>query len=180
MWATGGGKTEIVWDENRKKKCHCAWNKIKDRDRDAPDSFKDPDLKSLGFGRIEFDVQEGHLMPYVRIPWKSKRSHGPKLSATAMSTLYYVENVWDLKRPKLLISVTGGAQDFPMNRAKENVLYKLMEAARHTSAWIITGGTEAGIMKYVGVCRMSRYKDCWFVGENKYFPNFVRRQAFWL
>ncbi len=75
-----------------------------------------------------------------------------ELSATSMAALCYVESVWELPRPKLLISVTGGAQDFNMNRSKEDVLYKLMEAARKTNAWIITGGTDAGIMKYVGMC----------------------------
>jgi transient receptor potential cation channel subfamily M protein 2 len=75
----------------------------------------------------------------------------------AMTALYYVENVWELPRPKLLISVTGGAQDFALSRAKENVLYKLMEAARQTDAWIVTGGTDAGIMKYVGEPYNSAY-----------------------
>ena len=90
-------------------------------------------------------------MPYLRIPLKGDYScRGTIPSASAMAALYYVENVWELPRPKLLISVTGGAQDFAMNRAKENVFYKLMEAARQTDAWIVTGGTDAGIMKHVG------------------------------
>ena len=154
MWATGGGKTERILEKSLPKLYrHCAWNGLQDKINGVPTLFPS-DSKDLGFGRIEFEGQEGHLMPYVRIPWKGLNLISCKeteLSAIAMAALCYVENVWELPRPKLLISITGGAQDFNMNRSKENVLYKLMETARKTSAWIITGGTEAGIMKYVGM-----------------------------
>jgi transient receptor potential cation channel subfamily M protein 2 len=148
VWATGGGKVKIEFDSDRKRNCHCGWKTIATRELDAPTSFKNLGDTDLGFGRIEFADQAGHLMPYLRIPFKDDRA--TNFPAIAMSSLYYVENVWELPRPKLLISVTGGAEDFPLSRAKENVLYKLMEAARKTHAWIVTGGTDAGIMKYVG------------------------------
>jgi hypothetical protein len=151
VWATGGGKVELYMDPIRKVTCHRAWRKIATREQDAPTRFKSLGQRDLGFGRIEFSGQEGQLMPYLRIPFKDDHScRSTKPSASAMAALYYVENVWELKRPKLLISVTGGAHDFAMSRAKENVLYKLMDAARQTDAWIVTGGTDAGIMKYVG------------------------------
>ncbi len=139
---------KLVFDSARKRTCHCGWETVATREDEEPPSYKSLSDTNLGFGRIEFAGQEGHLMPYLRIPTKDYQ--GTDFSAMAMTALYYVENVWELPRPKLLISVTGGAQDFPLSRAKENVLYKLMEAARQTDAWIVTGGTDAGIMKYVG------------------------------
>ena len=65
-----------------------------------------------------------------------------------MALLYFVENVWKLPRPRLLISITGGATNFEMNA--ESILYQLMATARLTNAWLVTGGSNAGIMKYVG------------------------------
>jgi hypothetical protein len=103
----------------------------------------------LGFGRLRFPKQD---LPanYIRVPWKMKTS-GPNLCHTHPQVLlYYMENVWNLQRPRMLISITGGAVDFPMNEEKERVLYKLLEAARHTDAWLVTGGSNSGIMKYVG------------------------------
>ena len=58
---------------------------------------------------------------------------------------------WKCPEPKLILSVTGGAQDFQipsrMNRAFKEGLVK---AAASTDAWIITGGTDHGVMKLVG------------------------------
>jgi hypothetical protein len=150
VWATGGGKTVRIRDTPGRVTRHSAWDNIKDKKARASKCISFGS-KTLGFGRIEFVGQEGHLLPYVRIPWSESTTPGSaELSPIAMAALCYVENVWELPRPKLLISVTGGAQDFPMNRSKQDVLYKLMEAARQTNAWIITGGTDAGIMKHVG------------------------------
>jgi hypothetical protein len=107
----------------------------------------------LGFGRVKFPDQD---LPanYVRVPWKLK-STGQSIGIDVFHThpqllLYYVENVWNLQRPRILISITGGAVDFPMSEDKERVLYELMSAANHTDAWLVTGGSNSGIMKYVG------------------------------
>eukprot|EP00292_Cryptomonas_paramecium_P011106 CAMPEP_0113701736 /NCGR_PEP_ID=MMETSP0038_2-20120614/24757_1 /TAXON_ID=2898 /ORGANISM="Cryptomonas paramecium" /LENGTH=324 /DNA_ID=CAMNT_0000625695 /DNA_START=331 /DNA_END=1302 /DNA_ORIENTATION=- /assembly_acc=CAM_ASM_000170 len=40
-----------------------------------------------------------------------------------------------------------------MNPHNEEVLQQLMETARRTNAWLVTGGSRAGIMKYVGEAR---------------------------
>ena len=78
---------------------------------------------------------------YVRVP------HGPE---HANKLIYFVDTVWNLPRPKLLIGITGGATDFPCTTELENVLNELMVIARLNDAWIITGGTSCGIMKYIG------------------------------
>ena len=59
---------------------------------------------------------------------------------------------WDLPRPPVLISVTGAAKELDEMRAKDKAIFRrgLREAARQTSAWILTGGTNSGVMKMVG------------------------------
>jgi hypothetical protein len=37
-----------------------------------------------------------------------------------------------------------------MGDDREKVLFQLMETAQCSNGWIMTGGTDAGIMKYVG------------------------------
>lgn len=63
----------------------------------------------------------------------------------------YSSSGWGLPMPNLIISVTGGAQKFAlpfrMKKAFKEGLYK---AAASTGAWIVTGGTNTGVMKLVG------------------------------
>jgi hypothetical protein len=54
--------------------------------------------------------------------------------------------------PKLILSITGGALNFPLVEEIKNA-FKLgiLKAARTTSnLWIITGGMDVGIMQLVG------------------------------
>uniref|UniRef100_A0A674IXS8 Transient receptor potential cation channel subfamily M member 2 n=1 Tax=Terrapene triunguis TaxID=2587831 RepID=A0A674IXS8_9SAUR len=58
---------------------------------------------------------------------------------------------WGLDVPNLLISVTGGAKNFNMMPRLKNVFRRgLVKVAQTTGAWIITGGSHAGVMKQVG------------------------------
>ena len=102
--------------------------------------------KRLGFGRVSFP-ENHHPACYLRIPWKLREGN-TTITSNPMALLYFVENVWKLPRPRLLISITGGATNFEMNA--ESILYQLMATARLTNAWLVTGGSNAGIMKYVG------------------------------
>jgi len=58
----------------------------------------------------------------------------------------------DLPRPQVLISVTGGAQDFKMLSSNLEQIFNrgLLRAAANTSAWIVTGGLSTGVMEFVG------------------------------
>jgi hypothetical protein len=58
---------------------------------------------------------------------------------------------WGLPRPPVLISVTGAAGSLEM-KGKDRAIFKrgLREAARRTQAWIVTGGTNSGVMSMVG------------------------------
>lgn len=58
---------------------------------------------------------------------------------------------WNLSPPRILISVTGGALSFDLPPKLEYMLKRgLAKAASSKSAWIIDGGTNSGVMKYVG------------------------------
>jgi hypothetical protein len=130
--ATGGGMGKISNGYFRQSK---------------PTKSEIPEFQ-LGFGRIKFPHLEQPAC-YVKVPWKYPRAGSEDTtSAHPQMLLHFVENVWNLPRPKLLISITGGALDFPLRG--DDVLHKLMEAARSTDAWLVTGGTNVGIMKYVG------------------------------
>ena len=64
---------------------------------------------------------------------------------------------WGLRRPELILTITGGAAAFDLNSdAQSKILKGMMEGARDLSPWFITGGTASGIMKYVGEAR-ARY-----------------------
>ncbi|XP_075054579.1 transient receptor potential cation channel subfamily M member 2-like [Mixophyes fleayi] len=71
---------------------------------------------------------------------------------TSPSILYdLMTQQWGLSIPSLLISVTGGAKNFSISpRLKNQFSRGLVKAAQSTGAWIITGGSHAGVMKHVG------------------------------
>lgn len=107
-------------------------------------------MNILGSSRISFPECS---TPSFRVPWKIKdasESRQEIVSTHPQALIYFIENVWKLPRPRLLISIAGGAADFPMDPHKEAVLEQLMDTARRTNAWLVTGGSRAGIMKYVG------------------------------
>ena len=56
-----------------------------------------------------------------------------------------------LRTPQLLIGITGGARDFVLtNRLRETLRSGLRRATDVTDSWIVTGGTNCGIMKVRG------------------------------
>ncbi|XP_075140952.1 transient receptor potential cation channel subfamily M member 2 [Leptodactylus fuscus] len=73
-------------------------------------------------------------------------------SDTPSNVLYQLmTEQWGLEVPNLLISVTGGAKNFRMKMRLRNIFRRgLVKAAQTTGAWIITGGSHAGVMKQVG------------------------------
>ena len=58
---------------------------------------------------------------------------------------------WDLDPPRVLLAVTGGATSFNLPpRLDQMVKEGLEKAAASKSMWITSGGTNTGVMKYVG------------------------------
>eukprot|EP01111_Echinosteliopsis_oligospora_P005886 TRINITY_DN1962_c0_g1_i2.p1 TRINITY_DN1962_c0_g1~~TRINITY_DN1962_c0_g1_i2.p1 ORF type:complete len:1043 (+),score=331.07 TRINITY_DN1962_c0_g1_i2:218-3346(+) len=65
---------------------------------------------------------------------------------------YLPEHLDLSKKPKVMLSVTGGAQEFKMLSSKlEQVFTRgIIRAAQSTDAWIVTGALDDGVMKFVG------------------------------
>jgi len=60
-----------------------------------------------------------------------------------------LQQQWGLELPKLLISVHGGIANFDLHPKLKHVCYRgLLQAAKTTGAWIVTGGTNTGIAHY--------------------------------
>lgn len=100
-------------------------------------------LPTDAYGEIEFLGQGSQTKrsPYVRV------SHDTDVQLILKLML----ERWNLEIPNLVISVTGGAKSFVLKpRLKEVFRRGLIKAAKSTSAWIITGGTNTGVMKHVG------------------------------
>ncbi|XP_021362499.1 transient receptor potential cation channel subfamily M member 2-like isoform X2 [Mizuhopecten yessoensis] len=98
-------------------------------------------LPTDAFGEVEFVGYGQTERKYVRVDVKTKTNDMLKL----------MMDIWGLDKPNLLISVTGGAKNFHMTtRLKEVFRRGLMKVAKSTGAWIITGGTNTGVMKHVG------------------------------
>ncbi|CAF1499010.1 unnamed protein product [Rotaria sp. Silwood1] len=94
------------------------------------------------FGIIEF---EGMAHPakaqYIRL------SHDTRPDLVLKLFL----RVWNLKLPRLVISIDGGIANFELQPKLKRVLKKgLFRAAKTTGAWIITNGCQQGVVKHVG------------------------------
>ncbi|KAH7727830.1 Protein GON-2 e [Aphelenchoides avenae] len=60
------------------------------------------------------------------------------------------DNVWELPKPTLIITVHGGITNFDLQPKLARVFRKgLLKAARTTGAWIITSGMNAGVVRHV-------------------------------
>ncbi|XP_016324834.1 transient receptor potential cation channel subfamily M member 2 [Sinocyclocheilus anshuiensis] len=94
------------------------------------------------FGDISFGGLGQKTGKYVRVS-----------SDTSCESLYQLMTEhWKLRSPNLLISVTGGAKNFYIKtHLKDKFRRGLIKVAQTTGAWILTGGTHAGVMKHVGM-----------------------------
>lgn len=64
--------------------------------------------------------------------------------------LMYSKSDWDLNLPKLIISVIGSEDDFSLPCVLRSAFKQgLARAASSAQSWIITGGTDSGVMKLV-------------------------------
>nr|XP_057938678.1 transient receptor potential cation channel subfamily M member 2 isoform X1 [Doryrhamphus excisus] len=93
------------------------------------------------FGDISFGGLRQMTTKYARVS-----------TETSPEVLYQLlTEQWKLSPPNLLISVTGGAKNFYLKTRLKNVFQRgLIKVAQTTGAWIITGGTNTGVMKHVG------------------------------
>ena len=89
---------------------------------------------------------------YVRVPTEGL----PGWTETnPLLVRFLMERVWNMPKPRLVLSVTGGAKDFNMtNNKKDRLMLGLTGVAKAMDAWVITSGTAEGVMKLVGEARV--------------------------
>ncbi|RNA11750.1 transient receptor potential cation channel subfamily M member 2-like [Brachionus plicatilis] len=102
------------------------------------------------YGGIRF-ADKNEISKYIRVYYRTEMDK--------MISLLFGKSYWHMKPPKLLISVTGGAQVAVSELVRDILCKGLVKAATSTDGWITTGGTNAGIMKHVGeTVRFTRSK----------------------
>ncbi|XP_069388931.1 transient receptor potential cation channel subfamily M member 2 isoform X2 [Paralichthys olivaceus] len=135
----------------REDVCKCGYSKsdhveeaIKPEDFTGESWDKHKHLREVptdAYGDISFGGLGPKTGKYVRVS-----------ADTSPEVLYrLLTEQWKLSPPNLLISVTGGAKNFYLKAGLKNMFHRgLIKVAQTTGAWIITGGTHAGVMKHVG------------------------------
>ncbi|RVE58090.1 hypothetical protein OJAV_G00205850 [Oryzias javanicus] len=138
-------------DPRSEDKCKCGYSKADHNDEAIkPEDFVGEtwdknrhvlEVPTNAFGEIQFDGLQQTTAKYARVS-----------SDTSPEVLYrLLTEQWQLLPPNLLISVTGGAKNFNLKPHLRNMFHRgLIKVAQTTGAWIITGGTNAGVMKHVG------------------------------
>ena len=111
----------------------------------------------LVFGKLGttiFSRHGGQEADYGELTFSASKRTVPFMTVadTTSTTLFgnFMEKNWKLARPEVIISVTGGAQDFELTPRLQRVFDRgLVSAAAATNAWVFTGGTDTGVMKLV-------------------------------
>uniref|UniRef100_A0A8C7RGJ8 non-specific serine/threonine protein kinase n=1 Tax=Oncorhynchus mykiss TaxID=8022 RepID=A0A8C7RGJ8_ONCMY len=95
------------------------------------------------YGTIDFQDSAGRNChaKYVRVA----------VDAKAEALLQLMRSEWQMERPKLLLTVHGGTENFPLPLKVRQAFSKgLITAAQSTGAWILTDGINTGVSRYVG------------------------------
>ena len=72
------------------------------------------------------------------------------INTSPKDVVKYLYSNFEINKPQLIISVTGGAKNFKLpQKTKAAFKLGLIKAAKSTSSLIITGGTNTGVMKLV-------------------------------
>ncbi|KAM4626692.1 transient receptor potential cation channel subfamily M member 2 [Discoglossus pictus] len=139
--------------DTRQSVCMCGYT----RDQHVDAAIRQLAFQSKGVWDCKEHIQE---MPTDAFGDISFSGMGPRVGKqyvrvstdTPSDVLYQLmTEQWGLEVPNLLISVTGGAKNFRMKMRLKNIFRRgLVKAAQTTGAWIITGGSHAGVMKQVG------------------------------
>ncbi|CAJ0948690.1 unnamed protein product, partial [Mesorhabditis belari] len=97
--------------------------------------------KTDAFGTIVFQGgAHAHKAQYVRLAYDSDPEE----------VCYLLEKVWVLPPPRLVISVHGGMGNFEIQEKLGRLFREgLLKAAQTTGAWILTYGTDSGVVRHV-------------------------------
>ncbi|CAF4288157.1 unnamed protein product, partial [Rotaria sp. Silwood2] len=114
-----------------------------------------PDEITKHYGFMKFDENKldftTRLSQYIRL----------SLNTNAETIVKFMQQGWNLPKPDLIISVTGGAKNCDMSARLRKIFQSgLVAVAITTNAWLITAGTNAGVVKEVGeALNKYRYKN---------------------
>ncbi|KAI0222738.1 Transient receptor potential cation channel subfamily M member-like 2 [Lamellibrachia satsuma] len=130
-----------VPQEGASDMCKCGDPRSDHHESGDESGWKTP--KTDAYGEMTFSDErtgKASIQAYVRIDHETQMN-------TVMTLL---KKYWKIDPPNVLISVTGGAQDVPTRPSLTNMLSRLVKVAHNTGTWIITGGTQKGVMKLIG------------------------------
>ena len=86
-----------------------------------------------------------------RVEFKYFRPGG---NTNAWLIRYYAEHVWQLPPPQVLLSISGGEDDYSLETSTQDaLLFNMMEMTMKLDAWLITNGSCTGFAKTVGAYR---------------------------
>uniref|UniRef100_A0A8C6UEA6 Transient receptor potential cation channel, subfamily M, member 2 n=1 Tax=Neogobius melanostomus TaxID=47308 RepID=A0A8C6UEA6_9GOBI len=132
-------------------RCRCGYL----RSRHVDEAIK-PEDHALGSWDINRHVREARTDAFGTICFGGlghKTAKYVRVSSDTRPEVLYelLTEQWKLTPPNLLISVTGGAKNFYLKARLKNMFHRgLIKVAQTTGAWILTGGTNTGVMKHVG------------------------------
>ena len=112
-------------------------------------------VQEATFGSILFDRQHNDVAGAFAVTY----GRGPKFACVsecktdeqAHKLFRLLDEGWKLRRPTVLLSVTGSARNLILEPRLEHQLKDALEhLASCSGGWIITGGTDSGVMALVG------------------------------
>ena len=123
------------------------------------------------FGADLFCMRDGSRVCYGEMSFVSSLLATPSRFITVADTSspaylsHFLTRRWRLHPPEVLISVIGGAQDFKLAPSLQSVFSEgLSSAASSSRAWILSGGTNTGVMKLVGAAMQDHPGDVPVIG----------------
>ena len=127
-----------------------------DRIRRAFYDFRDTYSTMLSvYGPRLFFLKDGQEAPHGKLLMSAGASPPRFLcvDSTGWAPLLadFASRHWVGERPEILISVTGGAGSLNIDRKmREQFGRGLVRAAEQACIWLVTGGTDSGVMQLVG------------------------------
>ncbi|CAF4826572.1 unnamed protein product [Rotaria sp. Silwood1] len=63
----------------------------------------------------------------------------------------FISQQWDIQKPKLIMSIIGGAKNFTLtDQFESNIINGIIKVALKSNVWMITNGYKVGIVQLVG------------------------------
>lgn len=107
----------------------------------GPAMFYDSDGSHASHGKIDFLGSAPEPAKWIRVI--------PTSSPARLVKLF--THHWRLPKPEVIISVTGGAQNFTLSPQLQAAFDTgLVSAAKSAKAWLVSAGSDTGVMRLVG------------------------------